>query len=304
MALGGGLTLRGQYGDLFFDRLPFIDEILFEQFNAHPLEYSQVFNVRDSARAFENVTAITGFGTFSEKSEGDTIDYDKTLQGFDRRFTHVTYSKGVNISFEAAEDDIDGAISDVMPPLARAARTSIEITAWDVINNSFGTSTTPDGQPLYSDSHVLVGGGTYDNLVSGDMSISNLETAINLFDDMVDDRGLPIQNTPSMLVYPTNLRWLVHEILKSELRADTANNATNALNQVGLGTLMCHYLTGDDDWFLFSSPSEHRVLFYWRKDPVTDHTVDFDTGNYKTKMTYRCSQGAADWRNTVGGQGA
>lgn len=304
MPLGGNPMFRAQFADLYFSRLPFIDEILFEQFDAPSLTYPQVFNVRDSSRAFENVTGITGFGTFTAKDEGDTVDYDKLLQGFDTRFTHVTYAKGTQISMEAADDDIDGAITNVMPPLARSARSSIEITAWNVINNGFGTTTTPDGQALFSSSHVLVGGGTYDNLVSGDLSIANLETALNMFDDMVDDRGLPIENAAAMIVYPTDLRWLVHEILKSDMRSDTANNATNAFNQIGLGTVMSKYLTGPDDWFLFSAPSEHRVLVYWRMEPMSDHTIDFDTGNFKTKMTYRLSAGAADWRNTVGGQGA
>lgn len=304
MALAGNVMFRAQFADLFLSRLPFIDEILVEQFDAPKLTYPQVFNVRNSSRAFENVTGITGFGTFTAKDEGDTVAYDKLLQGFDTRFVHLTYAKGAQISMEAAGDDIDGAISDIMPPLARSCRSSIEITIWNVINNGFGTTTTPDGRPLYDNDHILVGGGTYDNLVQADLSIANLETALNMFDDMVDDRGLPIENSAAKIVYPTDLRWLVHEILKSELRSDTANNATNALNQVALGTVMSKYLTGEDDWFLFSEPSQHRVLVYWRMEPMSDHTIDFDTGNMKTKMTYRLSAGAADWRNTVGGQGA
>lgn len=304
MALGGNVMFRAQFADLFVDRLPFIDEILYENFDAPSLTYPLVFNVRDSKRAYEDITEITGFGVFSEKSEGDVIDYDKLLQGFDKRFTHVTYSKGSQISMEAADDDIDGAISNVMPPLGRSARVSIETTIWNIVNNGFGTTTTPDGQALYSNSHVLRGGGTYDNLVSGDLSISTLETAVNMFDDMIDDRGLPIEIGPTKIVFPTNLRWLVYEILKSDLRSDTAENATNAFKQISLDGVMSKYLSGDDDWFLFCEPSQHRVLVYWRQEPVSDHTIDFDTGNFKTKMTYRLSAGAAGWRGTVGGQGA
>lgn len=305
MALAGNIMLRAQFADSFVDRLPYIDEILYETYDPPTLSYPQVFNVRDSRRAYEEITEITGLGLFTTKAEGDTVDYDKVLQGFNKRFTHVTYSKGVQISMETAEDDIDGAISDLMPPLARSARVSIETTIWNVINNGFNTAyPTPDGAALFSNSHLLRGGGTYDNLVSGDLSISNLETALNMYDDMVDDRGLPIELSAAMIVYPTGLRWLVHEILKSDLRSDTANNATNALKEVNLTGVMSKYLTGPDDWFVFSEPSQHRVLVYWRREPVSDHTIDFDTGNAKTKMTYRLSCGPAGWRGCVGGQGA
>jgi len=124
-----------------------------------------------------------------------------------------------------------------------------------------------------------------------------------MFDNMVDDRNLPIESSPTKLIIPVELRWVAHEILKSQLRSDTASNAVNALNQVGLDVVVTKYITGTDDWFLTSDPSQHRCLVYWRQEPMTDHTMDFDTGNMKSKMTYRLSRGASDWRNVVGSAG-
>lgn len=304
MASAGNVMLRSRYTDLFSSRLAFLDEILFEHFDAPGISYPKVFHMRDSSRAYEEVTGITGFSQFSEKNEGSTVDYDTLLQGFDKRFTHLTYAKGYQISFEAMDDDLDGAITNAAPALARAARSSIETTIWGTINGGFATTTTPDGAYLFSNSHLQVNGGTADNLISGDLSIANLEAAILLFDSLVDDRDLIIEAEPAMLIIPPELRWTAHEILKSQLRSDTAENATNAFNQIGLEIVMSKYLTGDDDWFLFARPDQHRVLVYWRMDPVTDHTLDFDTGNMKSKMTYRLSTGASDWRGVVGGQGA
>lgn len=300
----GNVMLRNQFTDLFISRLPFLDEILFERFDAPSLTYTQLFNVRDSQRAFEEITQITGFEQFVEKSEGDVIDYDQLLQGFDKRFTHLTYAKGFQISMEAMTDDLDGAISDAAPALSRVARNSIETEAFKDYNNGFSTVTSPDGVALFSGSHQLVGGGTFSNLVSGDLAQGTLETAINIFDDMRDDRNQLIELSGSILAYPPGLKWLVHELLQSQLRSDTANNAANALNQIGIRTVESKYLTGADDWFVTSDPSQHRLMFYWRMEPVSDHTMDFDTGNMKTKMTYRISHGAADWRGLVGGQGA
>jgi len=304
MPLGGNVLLRAQFADLFVDRLPYLDEILFETYDAPSLTYPLVFNVKDSARAYEEMTEITGLGTFTTKSEGDVIDYDKVMEGWSKRFQHTTYAKGVSISMEAAADDLDGAITNMAPPLARSCRVSVETTIWNLINLGFTTTTTPDGAALFSASHLLRGGGTFSNLINGDFSIANLESAINVYDTMIDDRGLPIELSPTQLVFPPNMRWLVYEIMKSDLRSDTANNATNAFKQISLQPVMSKYLTGPDDWFLFSEPSQHRVIVYWRMEPVTDHTIDFDTDNMKTKMTYRLSTGAAGWRGTVGGLGA
>lgn len=303
---GGAVMTREQYIDLFSGRLAFMDEILFENFDAPSLTYPSVFNVRDSVRAYEEVTGITGFSQFPVKPEGEKVEYDSLLAGFNKRFTHITYSKGYQISMEAMEDDIDGAITDAAPALSRVARNSIETLLYNVWNNGFGTELTPDGVSLFNGSHVLVGGGTADNLVAADITQTGVEEAVNLFDNMRDDRNQLIQGDPQTLMCSPSDRWLVHETLKSQLMPGLANagrNDDNALNQIGLNVLINKYITNIDDWFLFSDPSQHRVLCYWRKDPVTDHTLDFETGNMKSKMTYRLSAGAADWRNTVGGKG-
>ncbi len=303
MAGLGAPMLRSQFTKSFVDRLAYVDEILYENFDAPSLTYTQVFNVRDSARAYEEIHGITGFGQFPEKPEGSNVEYDRLLQAYNKRFKHTTYAKGYQISFEAMDDDLDGAISNAGPALARVARNSIETEAFSDLNNSFGTATTPDGQALFSAAHPLVAGGTFSNLVSADFDQGSLETAMNIYDDMRDDRNQLIEGAPSILLHPKELRWVVHEVLKSQLRSDTANNTANAVNQLGLTTVMSKYLTGADDWFMLSQPDRHRLLFYWRMEPVSDHTLDFDSGNMKTKMTYRLSHGAADWRNMVGGQG-
>lgn len=300
----GTIMLRDRYTDLFVDRLAFLDEIMFERFDAPSLTYPQSFNVRTSNRAYEEITGITGFGTFPQKTEADAIEYDTLLQAYDKRFVHLAFAKGFQISMEAMDDDLDGILTNAGPALARAARVSIEQFIWNVINNGFGSTLTPDGVALFHAAHPLVAGGTYGNLISGDLSQANLETAANLMDRMVDDRSLPIEMSAQNLLIPVELRWLAYEILRSELRHNTANNAINALNQHPMNILTSKYLTGDDDWFIHGPTDEHRVLVYWRMEPVTDHTLDFDTGNWRTKMTYRLSAGAADWRGWVGGIGA
>lgn len=303
MASAGNVMFRAQYTKSFVERLAYVDEIMYENFDSPSMLYGSVFNVRDSARAYEELHGLTGLGLYPEKPEGTQVEYDRLLQGYNTRYTHRTFAKGTQISFEAFEDDLDGAISNSAPALARAARNSIETDAFLDFINGFSSVTTPDGVALFHAAHPLVGGGTFGNLVSADFDQGSLETAMNIFDDMRDDRNQLIEGDPSILLHPIELRWIVNEVLKSQLRSDTANNTINVVNQLGLMPMMSKYLTNDDDWFLLSQPDRHRLLYYWRMDPVSDHSLDFDTGNMKSKMTYRNSHGPADWRNIVGGRG-
>lgn len=301
----GNVMLRNQFTKMFISRLAFLDEIMYENLNAPMLTYPEVFNVRDSNRAYEEILGVTGFGQFSEKAEGEKVDYDKILQGYSKRFSHKTYGKGYQISMEAQEDDIDGVITDAAPALARVARNSIETEAFSDYNGAFTTTTTPDGQYLASNSHVLVGGGTFDNLIESDISQGAIESAMNIFADMRDDRNQLVDMEPTILLIPSELRWRVHELLKSQFKPGTANNDVNAVNenQIGLRVVISKYLTDADNWFILTEPNRHRVMLYWKREPVTDHALDFDTGNMKSKMTYRFSHGAADWRGVLGGQG-
>jgi len=54
---------RAQYTDLFESRLAYIDEILWENYDAPAPTYSQVFNMRTSDRGYEEITGVTGFST-------------------------------------------------------------------------------------------------------------------------------------------------------------------------------------------------------------------------------------------------
>lgn len=296
--------------DLFFDRLPYIDEILYENLDAPSLTYPEVFDVRSSQRLREQTTGYSGFGLFAQKdADGGSVEYDILMQAYEKSFTHLTYAKGFQVTEEGVEDDLDGVISNAAPALGRAAQSSIEQLAWNLFNNGFsgGTETTPDGQPIWSDSHTAPGGAFaegLDNLVAGDLSEAALESALILMHQTVDHRGLPTDIMAETLVIPVESQFIAARILQSEKRPGTANNDINAVNRLGLRTVMSKYLTDNDAWFVLASPSVAKLLLYWRKEPVTDHVMDFETGNMKSKMTFRLSLGAADWRGTVGSAGA
>lgn len=299
----GNVMVRAQYLDMFKERLPFLNQILFQNLQAPETTYDRVFNVQSSDKPYEEKTGLTGFGLFGKKTEAGRVDFDTRIQTYDKRLSHETWGKGYQYSFEMMDDDMDGIIASTAPELARAAINTIETDAFADFNNSFSTVTTPDGVALFG-THILAGGGTFSNLISGDLAQATIESALNKFADMRDERNLLIRGQADILLIPTELQWTTYELLRSQLRSDTANNAANALNQVGLQVVVSPYLTGDDDYFVMSEPSQHELVYYWKRQPYTDSSLDFDTQNMKTAMFFRMCHGAFDWRNMVGGQGA
>lgn len=299
----GMLVNRQHYTKLFKSRLPFIDFLMINGIDAPSMVYQQVYKIRDSQRAFEEVLTLAGLGLFSQKDEGETITYDRSLQGYSKRFEMLTFAKATSITKEAMDDDFDGAIGDTVPMLGFSARASIETEAASNFNLGFSSITTADGSTFFSASHPQVGGGTYNNLVSADLSQSAIESGVNKFDSLTNDRGLFEDYVARTLLIPPSLKWLARELLKSQLRSDSSANATNALLEEGLDTLEWRYLSNATDWFLLGDPSKSSLLWYWREEPVTDHTLDFDTGNMKTKMTMRFDHGPVDGRGIVGGDG-
>jgi len=326
--------LRPQYGDLFASRLAYIEEIIFLRFPHHAMHYDSIFKVKDTNRAYEEVTGLTGLGLFVAKPEAEAVTFDSIYQTFDKRWTQTTYASGVQFSMEVLHYDLDGKFQQGAEALGRAGNVSAEMTVWSVINNMGTTEYTPDGKAILSSTHLLGGGGTFDNTISGDLTMGGLEDAFNKFADMVDDRGLLIAVQPSLLVIPAELRYYAQILLGSELNPDVSQgpsgstsgygllhsgtyavptgpmmadlgnvNAINPFRNAGLSFFVSPYLTDSDQWFLMGSKDESPFRVWWGIRPTPDHTVDFDTGNAKSKLVYALAAGCVDWRPIVGSTG-
>jgi hypothetical protein len=298
--------LRQQFEDLFFERLPFIDHIIFMKYSAYPEEFSRFFNMNSSSRAFEDVTGVVGFDYLSTKHEGQAINYDAMLQGYSSRATHVTYGLGFRTTMEALQDDIDAIMRRGAMALGASARYTPELVAADVFNDGF-TSTTgsPDGVSLFSNAHPLRGGGTASNiLASADLSVTSLQSMVNNFAAQVNDRGQKLMIRPRRLIVPQALSWTAEQLLGSEGLPGTADNDINSLRMAGLGYDVWHYLTEDQAWFMQADVSETELNFWWRMPFSTDHDIDFDTGDGKSKILGRFSVNWSDWRGVFGSSGS
>jgi hypothetical protein len=138
--------------------------------------------------------------------------------------------------------------------------------------------------------------------------VTSLELALTDWELIKDHRGfLQVLPTPKVLAAPQN-RWNVAEILKGQMRSDTANNTVNAFKYGETGAVVdfavWSYLTDPDAWFLVAPPAETETLWLDRKAPYTksDFVEKNETGF--VYMRYRATYGFYGWKGVYGTPGA
>ena len=291
---------------------PGINKWYGEAYAERPTEWTDLFAVETSTKAFEEEVGVSGFGLAGLKPEGQSIGYDTAMQGFTNRYIHKTYALGFIVTEEAMEDS-QYNISVLGKRDARALgfsmRQTEEILGALVYNRAFtATYTFGDGVELCSLLHPLAAGGTFANepAVAADLSQAALEQATIDIAGFPNDRGLQIAVMPDQLILPKELVFEASRIMDSVNESGTANNDINALRKSGLfskGFIVNHYLTDPDAWFIRTNAPDGMKCFV-RRATTFGMDSDFDTNNAKFKSSFRKSYGCTDPRGVYGSPGA
>jgi hypothetical protein len=287
--------------------VPGYRKILFETYKERPAEGNVLVNMGTSKRAYEEDFPIAGFGTLLVKTEGGAVPYQDAIEGLVKRYAWTTYALGFKITQEMYEDDLYGIFGNKMSKaLGRSARNNFEIVAHAPLNNAFSTSFVgfETAKSLCSLTHTTLRGQTIANRPTTDTDITliSLQAAVEHFDSLVDEAGLPMLRIPRRLVYNPGDRWIVAQLLKSEKLPGGNMNDVNELRNQGLQPHLSHYLTDSDAWYILAD--EHDVNYFDRRQPVFSNTDDFETGDAKFKLTRRNGSGFGDWRGVYGSPGA
>lgn len=303
----------GNFGKLLY---PGLNTIYGHKYNEYAKECEQIFETRNSKRAYEEDIGVTGFGLAAIKTEGNASTYDTEQQGFLTRYNHIVYSLGFIITEEMVEDDQYDTVGQRRTEgLAFSQRQTEETVAANIFNRAFNTSYTyGDGASLVasaggggSASRPNVSGGTWTNgaATAGDLSEATLEQALIDIANYQDDRGKKIQVNAKQLIIANGNQFNAERILGSTLRSGTADNDANAILSMGLvpKVVLNHYLTDADAWFLQTDMPEGFIK-YNRRPMAFAMDNDFDTSNHKFKSSARYSLGATDVRCVWGNPGA
>jgi hypothetical protein len=276
-------------------------------YNAHATEYTDLYDVLDSGKAYEEDVQITGFGLAPVKAEGASISYDSETQGPVSRYTHIAYGLGYKVTYEELRDNLYETVSMRRSQAnAFSINQTTENIAAAVYNDAFTGNVflNADGVSLCNTAHVNTTGGTYSNSLSpaADLSEAALEDICVLIMGTQNDRGLLINIMPNSL-HVARQRWhQANRVLKSVLQPDSASNNINVLKATNAfpgGIKMNHYFTNAHPWFVRTNCPNGMQMF-WRDKPQFDQDNDFDTKNAKAATYMRFSVGNTDPRGIFG----
>lgn len=272
-------------------------------------EFSLVFNVVDSTKAYEEDVETTAFDLAQVKPEGSAVVFTGHSQGFTKRYTHAAYALGFIVTKEERADNqyADKAFKRA-GLLARSFRVSKEIVHWNHFNRATsGSFVGGDGVALLSTAHPTLSGNQSNRLATdADLSEASLEDMLTMVRVAKNSKGHPIKLVAKKLVVSPYDAFNAERILESTLQNDTGNNAVNAVKSRGLlanGYMVGTYLTDPDAWFITTNADAGLTSFKREGYSFTTDN-DFDTENAKAKGYERYASGWTDWRGCYGTAGA
>jgi hypothetical protein len=294
---------RAALRNFYEDRAPYLEEIIGMGYKEYPEIKSKFLNTKSASTGWVDVATVSEFGLFQQKPELVDAKDDDIIEGPTARAQILTFAKQHRISEEAIEDkQADGIIENRVPALMKAANATREVLGHDILNSGFSSVTTPDGAALFSASHVNLSGVTWSNLLTTDLSQSELESAITMLKTQTNDRNIPIMQTPMKLIVSPSFEWAAKVILGTPNVVGNGNNDINPMSAQNLELVVSPYLTDSDAWFLLADT--HGLNWYDRKPVHNWSDVDYTKKAMLVGAAFRCAVAATDARGVVGSTGA
>lgn len=263
----------------------------------------------DSSAVIEEL--FGGSGAWEETAEEQDLPEGQPRITNKKTFTVTKFAKHIKIPKEFFDDNKHGSYEKMVRNFARRAQTTRDKNAFAIYRNGFTTATTSDGVALFSNSHLPISGGTVDNLLTGALTNTTLESAFVQLGEMKAQDGEIDGHVAKTLVVPMSNFKNACEITKSRLQSGTANNTMNYYSDIypGLVIYTSPYLGaaagGDDDmWILLSG--DHSIT-RWVRDGISTDLVDYkysSNDTYVYKGRFREVVGAMSYEGMVGSLGA
>jgi hypothetical protein len=207
-------------------------------------------------------------GLWSEAEEGGEIDLDEFSQGYVTRYRPIKFAKRLVIPNEIRED---AAYEEAYDHTAMMARTFVQTQnyyAVGIIDDAADTNIVGgDGVTLANSAHPIKGGATISNILNPALTPSNTSVQLVLVasEKMNGSNGYRVGQEVKGYFGPTNLKFRFKEILKSEKRDDTSNNAINALRGEGGDSYKSvPEMASTTNWFA-KTDAPRGAAFVWRR---------------------------------------
>lgn len=287
---------------------PGLKELWGQNYKQYDKLYPKFMEIKRSTKRFEKEQEMSGFTLAGVKDEGDSVQFARLTQGFQKEYNHTTYGLGAIVTREMMEDDQYNIISKIPQLLAEAMARTEETMAASVLNNGFDAGYTgADGVALFSAAHPNSGsaGGTQSNTpaTAVDLTQTSLESAIIDIMNFRDANGQRITISPKTLLVPRSDYFNATKILETKQRVGTADNDVNVISNLNIALVVNNYLTDQDAWFL-TTDAMNGLTFMIRRDADLERDNDINTQNLAMVSTMRFDTGWTDWRGVWGSPGA
>ena len=281
------------------------------EYKRYDQDHKEIYAEESSDRAFEEEVMLSGFANADVKGEGQGVSYDEAQETFTARYTMETIALAFAITEEAMEDNLyDRLSSRYTKALARSMANAKQVKAVVPLNNGLpgvATFKTGDGVSLINASHPTIQ-GTFSNTLStaADLNETSLEQSLIDIAAFTDERGLKIAARGMKMIIHSNQQFTAERLMKSPGRVGTADNAINAIKNMGMlpqGFVVNHYLS-DTDAFYIITDVPNGMKHFNRAPLKTSMEGDFDTGNVRYKARERYVFGCSDPRGIYASPGA
>lgn len=258
----------------------------------------------------------SGVGDFDEIGEQEEFLNTDSFIGNKTTKNSQKFYKQVPVSDEAFRADMHGKRDKIGRDCAAHARqTQDKKSILNTYGDAFAGSvhTTPDGQPLASNSHTSLKGVTVDNLETGTLTPDNLWTSVNSLANQKGQDGDAGSHLFEGFVTNFNLYKTAKEVMASSLEANSGENNLNIFDtdygqvriksSIFLGSTYNSATNANTSYHLLGR--NHQVMrgeFYGlTTDMKTPHETNNDSYVYVAKFHEVAFPGT--WTGYVGSNG-
>lgn len=277
-------------------------------------EYKMIFTVRPGTRRnYHEEPVLFGFGAAPALPDGQPVQYQSGGVIYIARYVYQVFGLAFALTKVLVEDGDHIRIGSIYAEhLAQSLVETKELLTANILNRSFNSAYRGgDGQPLISTAHPIIpqsgGPSTYSNQLNTAAALSqtSLEQMLIQIRQAYDDTGRRIRLVPKKIVAGPSNVFQAEVLLKSVLRAGSANNDINPVKSMGMlpdGQANISRVTSTTAWWI-KTDAPRGLQLLTRRKLEKSMEGDFETDSMRYKATERYIPGWTNARTLYGTPG-
>jgi len=282
---------------------PILNEAFDGVYDQRKDEYKQIFDVRPGIpRSYHEEPVLYGFGAAPELPDGTPVTYQMGGVLFVQRYPYRVYGLAFALTQVLVEDGDHISMGKTYSEHLGQSGIETQETLCSLILDRAYNSSYPggDGVSLGNSAHPIVG-GTFSNILASAAALSQTsleQMLIQIRGQAVDNNGKKIRLTPLKIVAAPANTFQAEVLVKSVLRAGTANNDINPIKSMGMltsDTAIITRQTSATQWGI-KTDAKRGFQVLTRRKLTKSMEGDFETDSMRYKFTFRQGQGWTDPR--------